>query len=223
MPKDPANTEESRARRRGRPVQMDPAERESLVLEAAIGLMSDTRPDEVTMAAIAQRASMSKRTLYALYGSREELLGACLQQMGKSLFRPLRPDERDASLEDRLRILLTLNPSMENPQAPLEMLRAVIAEARSYPQLACSLGKNGPGQVVDLLCRELTAAAAAGDIALSTEDIPGAAELLLDMVMGNTIACLLDPDRMLRLPAERAARRDRAIAIFLNGVRPRGD
>ncbi len=206
-------------RRRGRPVQMCPERRGALVLDCAIQLMSERGPDEVTMTDIARRAGMSKRTLYAIYRSREELLGAGLARMSKSLFRPLRPDERDASLEERLRILLTFNPKREPPEVVIEMLRTVIAEARTYPELSGSLSRTGPGQVADLVCDELARAAETGEVALHPDEIPAAAELLVDMVVGNAIPGLLDPDRILRRPEEHAARRDRALDIFLNGVR----
>ena len=221
MPKDPAQCGARPVRRRGRPVQMPVAEREALVLDSAIALLSERGPDEVTMADIACRAGMSKRTLYTLYGSREELLGAGLRRISDRLFRPLHPDERDASLEERLRILLTFSPKMENPAVPLEMLRVVIAAARHYPALGRSLSRKGPGQVATLLCEELTRAAETGEIRLTADEIPAAAELLVDMVVGNAIPALLDPGRLPQDPEERAARRDRAIAIFLNGVRPR--
>lgn len=203
-------------------MQMEPTEREALVLDCAIELLSEHGPDAVTMADIAQRAGMSKRTLYALYRSREELLGAGLKRIGKTLFRPLHPDERNASLEDRLRILLSFDQMMENPSVPLEMLRIVIAEAPNYPDMGRSLSRTGPGQVCDLLCAELSRAAEAGEVSLAQDEIPAVAELLVDMVVGNTIPCLLDPERVLRLPEENAARRNRAVDIFLNGVRPRG-
>lgn len=221
MPNKAADCDDRAARRRGRPVQMETAEREALVLDRAIALLSEHGPDDVTMSDIARHAGMSKRTLYALYGSREELLGAGLKRMSQSLFRPLEPEERGASLEERLRILLTLAPAVENPDVPLEMLRIVIAAARKHPAMGRDLGRKGPGHVVDLLAEELAQAAASGEIAICAADIPAAAELLVDMVVGNTIACLLDRDRVLRLPEERAARRDKAIHIFLNGVRPR--
>lgn len=221
MPKDPADDQKPATRRRGRPVQMDPARRECVVLEAAAELLAECRPDEVTMTSIARRAGMSKRTIYGLYDSREELLGACLARMGGTLFRPLNPEERGATLEDRLRIILTMNSASTPPEVPLEMLRALIAEARSYPDLACGLSREGPGQVVRTLTCELSRAARAGEIALAEDDAEDAARLLFDMVMGNAIDCLLDPSRILRLPEERVARRDRAIDIFLNGLRPR--
>lgn len=220
MPNQPEMPKGAATRKRGRPVQMDPAEREALVLDSAVALLSERGPDDVTMADIANRAGMSKRTLYALYRSREELLGAGLKRISSTLFRPLHPDERSASLEERLRILMTFNPKMDTPEVPMEMLRVVIASARQYPDLARSLSRKGPGQVCDLLCIELAAAAENGEIDLTLEEIPASAELLVDMVVGNTIPCLLDPERLLRLPEEHIARRNRAIEIFLNGVRP---
>ncbi len=198
---------------------MCPERREARVLDSAIELLSEKAPDEVTMADIARRAGMSKRTLYTLYRSREELLGAGLARMSKALFRPLRPDERDASLEERLRILLTFNPKREPPEAVIEMLRTVIAGARTYPDLARDLSRSGPVQVAGLVQNELARAAEAGEIAIDPDGIPAVSELLVDMVVGNAIPSLLDPERILRSPAEQAARRDRAIYIFLNGVR----
>ncbi len=221
MPKNTGPCNKPASRKRGRPVQMEASEREALVLDCAIELLSERGPDDVTMADIAERAGMSKRTLYELYRSREELLGAGLRKISNALFRPLHPSERNASLEDRLRILLTFDPKLEVGSVPLEMLRIVIASARSYPEMARNLSDKGPGQVIDLLCAELARSAETGEVNLRRDEIRTTAELLVDMVVGDIIPCLLDPERVLSLPEERAARRDRAIQIFLNGVRPR--
>ena len=103
----------------------------------------------------------------------------------------------------------------------MEMLRAVITEARSYPELGRRLARTGPGRAVELLCQELSRAVDTGEVDIDREEIPATAELLVDMVVGNAIPGLLDPDRILRDPDHLAARRDRALEIFLNGVRPR--
>ncbi|WP_161470954.1 TetR/AcrR family transcriptional regulator [Tropicimonas marinistellae] len=221
MTENSAELDEKNVRKRGRPVQMDPAEREALVLDCAIDLLSENGLEDVTMADIAKRAGMSKRTLYALYRSREELLGAGLKRMSKTLFRPLRQEERDASLEERLRILLTFTPGKHPNSLVIEMLRAVIAAVPSYPELGRRLSRKGPGQVAVLLCEELRRAVEAGEIEIEQDDIPAVSDLLVDMVVGNTISRLLDPDSLPRTPEETDARRDRAIRIFLNGVRPR--
>lgn len=205
-------------RKRGRPVSMCPNARESAVLDAAIALMSECGPEGVTMTDIARRAGMSKRTLYALYPSREELLGAGLARISKSLFRTLRPEERASSLKERLRILLTFNPMREPPEVLLEILRLVIAGARTYPDLGRSLSCSGPKLIVDLVAMELREARSVGEISLAEEEIDRAAELLVDMVVGNTIPALLDPDCLLTDPTLQAERRDLALRIFLEGV-----
>ena len=214
----PAEKDVRDARKRGRPVQMCPQKRETLVLDCAIELLSERAPEDVTMADIARRANMSKRTLYSLYRSREELLGAGLARMSKALFRPLRLEERDAPLEERLRILLTFNPHREKPEVVIEMLRTVIAEARSYPELSRSLSRSGPAHAAGLVRDELARAVETGEVALSADEIAAAAELLVDMVVGNAIPGLLDPDRIPRSSEEQNIRRDRAIHIFLHGV-----
>lgn len=137
------------------------------------------------------------------------------------MFRPLLPEERNNSLEERLGLLLTFDRKRERPEVVIEMLRAVICEARTYPELGRTLTASGPGLVVDLVRKELTLAADAGEIELAADAIPSAAQLLVDMVMGNTIHCLLDPDHILPQIEQHEARRDQAIGIFLNGVRPR--
>lgn len=122
---------------------------------------------------------------------------------------------------DRSPILLTFNQKREPPQVVIEMLRTVMAGARTYPDLGRSLNRAGPGQVALLVREELSRAAEAGKVALEPKEIPAAEELPVDMVVGNAIPALLDPDRILRNPEEQAARRDRALGILLNGVRPR--
>lgn len=209
------------APKRGRPVQMEPAEREAMILDCAIALFSERGPEDVTMADIANGTGMSKRTLYAFYPSREAMVAACLERIAGSLFRPLRPDEQSATLEERLRILLTFDAKLDSGAVPLELLRIVISEARNFPETARRLSQKGPMQVSGLLRNELFRAAGRGEIAIPPDQIPQAADLLVDMVVGNIIPGLLDPEGHSPGQDERANRRDLAIWIFLEGVRPR--
>ena len=58
MTEAPRNTDrndQGKLRKRGRPVQMCQAEREALVLDCAIALLSEMGPEDVTMDDIAQR------------------------------------------------------------------------------------------------------------------------------------------------------------------------
>ncbi len=222
MQEDSANPPES-PRRRGRPVQIDAQTREAMVLDAVGDLLGQCRLEDLSMAGIARKVGMSKRTLYAIFGSREELLGATFARIGRTIFRPLDPCDRDRPLCERLRKLLTLNPMPQFEQAPLELLRAVVAEAPLYPGVAQQFDAEGRGALIGYVAREIEAAAGTGEIDLHGMTPVEAAELLADMVMGNALHHLLTPSqpRPCDPSEEKRRRRDRAVDIFLKGIRPR--
>ena len=132
------------ARRRGRPVQIDQDRREELVLVATTELLSELRLDEVTMAAIAERAGMSKRTVYGMFENREALLGACMARIGQSVFRPLDPSDRNLPIGERLKRLLSYCALSLRGRGPTRFLPA--APARKVPSswARCSLTNFGP-------------------------------------------------------------------------------
>ena len=207
-----------RISRRGRPVQMDHAQRETMVLDAAAHLLTEKPLDEVTMSAIARRVRMSKRTVYTLFSSREALLGACLARVGASLFRPLEPEDHSKPLSDRLRKLLTVNRVPFLQAAPLEILRVVIAQAHTYPDLARNMTREGHDKLVQQVARELLAAERSGEVSLGATRADEAAELLVDMIFGGAVRYLLDPSRTMICEEDKAARRDCAISIFMRGL-----
>ncbi|GGG71764.1 hypothetical protein GCM10011415_19620 [Salipiger pallidus] len=217
------DTEET-PRKRGRPVQMDQETREGIVLDAVAELLGTCRLEDVSMAAIARKSGMSKRTLYTIFASREELLGATFARIGQTIFRPLEPGDEALSLEDRLDKLLTVNHMPQFEQAPLELLRAVVAEAPIYPGVAMQFDAEGRGALIRYLAAEIAQAAGAGEIVLDGMSSKDAAELLADMVMGNALHHLLTPlePKPCDLSEEKRLRRKRAVSIFLNGLRPRG-
>ncbi|WP_353474086.1 TetR/AcrR family transcriptional regulator [Salipiger sp. H15] len=213
--------DQSLPRRRGRPVQMDHETREGLVLDAATQMIAERGLEDASVAAIARQVQMSKRTIYTMFDSREALLGACFARIGQRLFRSRDSGNADAPLEERLRHLLTLNEEPSLNEAPLELLRAVITSAPTYPKLACSILETGALSLRNHIARELSEATEAGELALDPADCDAAAEMLMDMAFGNGIHKLLDPQRYCASPEARMARRDRAISLFLDGARPR--
>lgn len=222
MPEDKAIEDET-PRRRGRPVQIDAATREAMVLDAVAELLARCRLEDVSMAAIARKAGMSKRTLYGLFGSREELLGATFAHISRTIFRPLDPGDHNRPLCERLRKLLTLNQMPQLDHAPLEMLRAIVADAPLYPGIAQQFDAEGRGALIRYVSDELAHAAGTGEIVLQGMEPRQAAELLCDMVMGVALHHLLTPqdERPCNPCAEKKLRRDRAVDVFLHGMRPR--
>ena len=217
MPSEPALSEAQTSRRRGRPVQMCPAEREALVLDCAIALLSERGAEEVTVADIAQRAGMSKRTLYEHFESHEALLGSVISRMGERIFRPLRPEDEGRSLTERLQILLTLNKPPGAEKSKLEFLRTLIARAQTYPTLSRQLLENGRGRLIGHVSEELARASRAGEIELAPDAAALAAEMLVNLTFEDPVPRLLlcvdcDPS-----PEEMVRRRDLAISLFLHG------
>lgn len=221
MPDQSSQTGAVSPRRRGRPVQIDQETREAMVLDAVGELLMHCRLEDISMSGIARKAGMSKRTLYTIFASREELLGATFARIGRTLFRPLDPADRTLPLCERLGKILTVNYAPTFEQAPLELLRAVVAEAPIYPVIAREMDGEGRAALIRYVAAELRDEAAAGAVGLHDMTADEAAELLVDMVMGDALHRLLRPDLALPDPEQKALRRRRAIRVFLDGLRPR--
>ncbi|KAA8610209.1 TetR family transcriptional regulator [Salipiger aestuarii] len=204
-------------------MQIDAQTREAMVLDAVADLLGHSRLEDVSMAGIARKVGMSKRTLYAIFGSREELLGATFARIGRTIFRPLESRDHARPLCERLRKLLTINPMPQFEQAPLELLRAVVAEAPMYPGIAQQFDAEGRGALIGYITHEIESAADAGEIVLHGMTPFDAAELLADMVMGNALHHLLTPSETKSCDPyeEKCRRRDHAVDIFLHGLQPR--
>ncbi|MBY6003177.1 TetR/AcrR family transcriptional regulator [Salipiger bermudensis] len=206
-------------------MQIDHETREAMVLDAVGELLTHCRLEDISMSGIARKVGMSKRTLYTIFASREELLGATFARIGRRIFRPLESDERGLPLSDRLDKLLTLNEIPQFEQGAVEVLRAVIAEAPIHPGIARQWDAEGRGALIGYISAELACAAQAGEVTLHEMAATEAAELLVDMVMGEVLHDLLNPHERHPDPClpreDKQIRRRRAIRVFLEGVRLR--
>jgi Transcriptional regulator len=204
-------------RKRGRPVQMDFEAREAMILDATHGLMMERGFDQVTMSAIARRAGMSKRTLYAHFDSQEVLLGRVMARVSANIFQPLPEEDQDKPFAERLRLLLTFNKPPGSDRQKLEFLRTIVARAQTYPALARGLVHNGRGRLTGYVRDEIVREITAGRLSLAPEQAELSADLLVSMAFGDPLARLLDPDFPEPTPVLLATRRDLAIGLFLDG------
>lgn len=200
------------ARRAGR---LSLAEREALILDATERLLAQKGLVGASMAAIAREAGMSKRTLYAVFASRELLFEALVRRTSEMFFRPLDQAERRRPLAWRLGRLLEPDGRESVWQAPAIILRAIVAEASSHPELARLVLRDGFDTCRRLVEAELARAHEAGEFGFA--DCRAAAHLLCDMAYGCPLEQLLDPSRSPPTPRERRARLDLAIRVFLAG------
>lgn len=218
MPKDEPQREDdaARVRRRGRPPRLSPAAREAAILDAMERLVAEKGFRGASMAAIARAAGMSKRTLYLAFESRDALFRAWVRRVRASLIRPLPPEAAALPLAERLRRLLRRDAEASARDPRLAVLRAVVAEAPTDPELACAFHREGPGAARAIVAEELRRARARGEIAL--DDVEAAAAILCDMACPSPLDRLIDPAAP---EAPAAPRLELALRIFLDGAAAR--
>jgi AcrR family transcriptional regulator len=206
--------------RLGRPPQMQADAREAAILRATAQLLLETSFDAVTMAAVSAKAGMSKRTVYEHFKNREDLFVRAIECILRTVFLPLRDEDRVLPLRERLSLLLRYNEAPSSDQNSLEFLRSIVAKAQTYPVLAQKLHSNGRGALAGYVRTEVLRAIASGEIALAASDLDMAIEVLLDMAFENTLIRLLHPNAPTKNAAMGARRRDFAITLFLRGCAP---
>ena len=191
--------------------------REAAILNAASQLLMEVAFDDLTMAVIASKAGMSKRTVYEHFKSREDLLVQSIIETSRSVFLPLRDEDTQRPLHERLSLLLRINTPPGFEKNKLEFLRSMVAKARALPDLAQKLYDNGYGALKGYVQDELTHAVACGEIYLQEGDMELAADMLLDMAFDNKLTRLLLPNAPPQEPDEVMRRREYAIGVFLRG------
>lgn len=169
-----------------------------------------------SMAAIANEAGMSKRTLYEVFESRAALFAAIIRRVHKMLTRPLQDSELELPLAERLRLLLTPTDKKFADPLPLAILRAVITEAERQPDLVQEFLQEGPYAFARMVRLELERSVARGEIRIN--DTEAASRLMADMAHGSVLDHLLLPQSA-RLREEDYERRIAlAIRVFLGGI-----
>ncbi len=199
----------------GRAARLSLAERETLILDATERLLAEEGLAGASMGAIARTAGMSKRTVYTVFTSREQLFEALVRRTRAIFVRPLAEGDRAMPLAARLHRLLEPEIRESAWAAPTIILRAVVAEAASHPEVARLLLTEGIDVCRELVAAELDHARSRGELACA--DIRTAASLLCDMAYTCPLEQLLDPERQPPAPEQRRARLDLAIRVFLAG------
>ncbi|MBN2905800.1 MAG: TetR/AcrR family transcriptional regulator [Rhodobacteraceae bacterium] len=187
-----------------------------MILDAAQQVLLAQGVQGATMQAVACAAGMSKRTVYTVFDGREALFSALIRRLRETFIAPLALDQQALPLPDRLRLLLAPERGACTDEVPLEVLRAVVAEAPRHPSMAESFLEEGPRAIRRLIQAELERAVARGEIALA--DPAAAAALLHNMALPCPFEKLLSGAQAMPAPEEVRARVDHAVAVFLNGA-----
>jgi AcrR family transcriptional regulator len=184
------------------------------ILDAAFSAFMERGFAETSTLEIATRARVSKRELYALVGSKQEMLAACIGERAKRLRMPADlPEPKDR--ETLARVLETLGTQLlreiSDPTV-IAVFRLAIAEAVRAPEVAQALYSLGvePSRAAlrEMMNRAREAGLLNGDPAVMAEHFVG-------LLWGNLMTGLLLRTAERPTPREIAHRASEAAAGLL--------
>ncbi|WP_246848337.1 TetR/AcrR family transcriptional regulator [Sphingomonas beigongshangi] len=204
----------------GRPTTEDALRLTSHILKSARELFFQHGFDGASADMIAEQARISKRTLYARFGSKARVFEAVILDEIDTQLRALEPSGSDEpDIASRLRVIADrLLEWLLTPRIA-SMERVVIAQAVRFPALAANAHDFGYQRAVQWVASILAHADAKGELSLA--DPVFAAEQFVTLVV---VAPMRRAALGLSPPAYDDAARERilrVIDLFLDGCRPR--
>lgn len=201
-------------KRGGRPKRVESGALEQRLIGAAATLFAESGFDATSVDSVAERAGVSKATIYARYDDKAQLFAAVVRKEIRELFENL---NFDATQGDASEVLLEVGrQALELVTKPetTAIYRMVIAQTPRFPDLGILMDREGfqRGQSgIARLLRELTKRGEA-----EIDDFDMAAELFLSLVIGR-----LSRQALLGLPVDSDRMKlglRTAVHLFLGGV-----
>jgi AcrR family transcriptional regulator len=184
------------------------------ILDAAFSAFMEKGFAATSTLEIATRARVSKRELYALVGSKQEMLAACIGERARRLRMPAdlpAPHDREA-LTLTLSTLGTQHLREISDPAVIAVFRLAIAEAVRTPEVARALNAIGVEPSRAALREIMTRARSAG---LVNGDPAEMAEHFVGLLWGNLMTGLLLRTADRPTPRAIARRAGDAVAALL--------
>ena len=190
------------------------AQKHSDIIDAAVALFCEEGFDATSMDRIAQRAAVSKRTVYNHFPSKEALFQECVSVLLARMDAQAHAgDDPDAPVAERLRAYASRKLRTALDPEAVATTRALMAEVIRDPVLARSLsGPFAAGTALRSLLREETAR---GRLAVPDADLDLACLQLTEMLKGPLFWPLLMGFRDAPSEAEIARVVDDAVTMFL--------
>lgn len=186
------------------------------ILDAAGKLFLEHGYGAVSMDSVAKMANVSKATLYAHFGSKEDLfraMVACVSR-GQTLIAICEEAKR-LEVADGLRLIARHFADLVMSPRAMAGYRVVVGEAHRFPELARAFYEAGPAKTMEQIVGFMEDADRKGQ--LSIPDPQLAAEQLVGLVKSHThlryMLCLADR------PTEQELNRiiDGAVNLFIKG------
>ena len=180
----------SRRRRRS-------AAKRAAIVEAAAELFPERGYRSTSVNDVAARAGVAKQTVYEHFGDKQRLFTATvletIDRVGAPFFDRLAALEAGEDPETRLAALARELALVARDRRLVDLRRVVIAEARSFPDLARAYAEHGPGRTVAVLAAELRRISEGG--ALEIDEVEAAAERFNWLVLAAPLnRAMFDPE-----------------------------
>jgi AcrR family transcriptional regulator len=195
------------------------AARRRAFLDAAIAVFLEEGYGNATVDAVIRRSGGSRQTLYALFGSKEGLFSAIIEELCERVLEPLSSaDILSAKPEAALTAFGRRFLSVLMSPVGIGLFRLVLAEGPRAPEVAALFYRLGPQRALDSLAGYLDRQTRAG--ALAVADAEATAAHFLGLLQSDLhLKALLGIGDM---PSETALTRaiESAVRLFLDGCRP---
>jgi AcrR family transcriptional regulator len=180
----------TRSTSKQRPEGSDETPVRARILDAAFSAFMESGFAETSTLEIATRARVSKRELYALVGSKQEMLVACIAERAKRLQVPAdlpEPHDREALAHTLASFGTQLLREVSDPIV-IAVFRLAIAEAVRAPEVAQALDSVGVKTSREALRAMMTRARSAGLLSGEPAEM---AEHFYGLLWGNLMTGLL--------------------------------
>jgi AcrR family transcriptional regulator len=169
--------------RPGRPRTLSDAQRRAVLIDAAEAVFMERGYHIATMDDVAQKAGMSKKTVYQVFSGKAVLFEALLIDRLEPL--TMAPEDDGLAAEDSLVDLLVWLGEFVLSDRQMALMRLMVAEAPKSPEIAEALTRMQIGRGRGRLERWLEARCKRGEI--HVDNPQEIASLLFGMVLGDTI------------------------------------
>ena len=199
--------------------QTSRATRRDRILDVAVATLAEYGYRGTTMLEVARRASASKETLYAWFGSKPGLFEAVIRRNADSVRSAVEAHlDGDAPVEEALADFGRALAGLLLGESAVAINRAAISEARTSPELARILAGSGREATLPVFVRYLEGRRSAG--ALAFDDVEQAAEAFIGLLIGDAqvrrlLGVMAPPDGV---ALESRARRATRVFLLIYGA-----
>ncbi len=183
------------------------------IISAATSLFLEHGFGQVSMDAIVEASSVSKRTLYNYYESKEQLFLDVIQSQIGELWPALEITDKDVPLEDKLRDIARQMFAIAMKPEPLALYRTMIGESQRFPDLTEQFHEVSAGRAKDALAHLLADEGRRAGLVI--ENRHDAADVFFDLLVGSVLMrTLLGLEKPIS-GKQITAHADQAVARFL--------